>query len=181
VLRRSAGRAAPYARVKIVDENDGEVPRGTVGEIVAAGEHVMLGYWKQPEATAEAVRAGWMHTGDGGYMDERGYVYVVDRIKDMIISGGENVYSIEVENVVARHPAIAQVAVIGVPDEIWGERVHAVVTLAPGSALDLDELRDFCKQDIAGYKAPRSLEIVEQLPLSGAGKILKRTLRAQHQ
>jgi acyl-CoA synthetase (AMP-forming)/AMP-acid ligase II len=181
VLRRSAGRAAPYARVKIVDENGDEVPRGTVGEIVAAGDHVILGYWKQPEATAEAVRAGWMHTGDGGYMDERGYVYVVDRIKDMIISGGENVYSIEVENVVARHPAIAQVAVIGVPDEIWGERVHAVVTLAPGSALDLDELRDFCKQDIAGYKAPRSLEIVEQLPLSGAGKILKRTLRAQYQ
>jgi acyl-CoA synthetase (AMP-forming)/AMP-acid ligase II len=180
VLRRSAGRAAPYARVKIVDENGDEVPRGTVGEIVAAGDHVMLGYWKQPEATAEAVRAGWMHTGDGGYMDERGYVYVVDRIKDMIISGGENVYSIEVENVVARHPAIAQVAVIGVPDEIWGERVHAVVTLAPGSALDLDELRDFCKQEIAGYKAPRSLEIVEQLPLSGAGKILKRTLRAQY-
>jgi acyl-CoA synthetase (AMP-forming)/AMP-acid ligase II len=180
VLRRSAGRAAPYARVKIVDENGDEVPRGTVGEIVAAGDHVMVGYWKQPEATAEAVRAGWMHTGDGGYMDEGGYVYVVDRIKDMIISGGENVYSIEVENVVARHPAIAQVAVIGVPDEIWGERVHAVVTLAPGSALDLDELRDFCKQDIAGYKAPRSLEIVEQLPLSGAGKILKRTLRAQY-
>ncbi len=181
VLRRSAGRAAPYARVKIVDENGDEVPRGTVGEIVAAGEHVMLGYWKQPEATAEAVRAGWMHTGDGGYMDERGYVYVVDRIKDMIISGGENVYSIEVENVVAKHPAIAQVAVIGVPDEIWGERVHAVVTLAPGSALDLDELRDFCKQEIAGYKAPRSLEIVERLPMSGAGKILKRTLRAQYQ
>ena len=179
-LRRSAGRAAPYARVKIVDEHGEEVPRGTVGEIIAAGDHVMLGYWKQPEATAEAVRAGWMHTGDGGYMDERGYVYVVDRIKDMIISGGENVYSIEVENVVARHPAIAQVAVIGVPDEIWGERVHAVVTLAPGSALDLDELRDFCKQEIAGYKAPRSLEIVEQLPLSGAGKILKRTLRAQY-
>jgi acyl-CoA synthetase (AMP-forming)/AMP-acid ligase II len=181
VLRRSAGRAAPYARVKIVDENGDEVPRGTVGEIVAAGEHVMLGYWKQPEATAEAVRAGWMHTGDGGYMDEHGYVYVVDRIKDMIISGGENVYSIEVENVVAKHPAIAQVAVIGVPDEIWGERVHAVVALAPGSALDLDELRDFCKQEIAGYKAPRSLEIVERLPMSGAGKILKRTLRAQHQ
>ncbi len=181
VLRRSAGRAAPYARVKIVDENGDEVPRGTVGEIVAAGDHVMLGYWKQPGATAEAVRAGWMHTGDGGYMDERGYVYVVDRIKDMIISGGENVYSIEVENVVAKHPAIAQVAVIGVPDEIWGERVHAVVTLAPGSALDLAELRGFCKQEIAGYKAPRSLEIVERLPMSGAGKILKRTLRSQYQ
>jgi acyl-CoA synthetase (AMP-forming)/AMP-acid ligase II len=180
-LRRSAGRAAPYARVKIVDDRDVEVPRGTVGEVVAAGEHVMLGYWKQPEATAEAVRAGWMHTGDGGWMDERGYVYVVDRIKDMIISGGENVYSIEVENVIARHPAVAQVAVIGVPDDTWGERVHAVLTLAPGSSLDLDELRDFCKREIAGYKSPRSLEIVDQLPMSGAGKILKRTLRAQHQ
>jgi acyl-CoA synthetase (AMP-forming)/AMP-acid ligase II len=181
VLRRSAGRAAPYAEVKIVDDLDREVPRGTVGEIVAAGEHVMLGYWKQPEATAEAVRAGWMHTGDGGYMDERGYVYVVDRIKDMIISGGENVYSIEVENVIAKHPAVAQVAVIGMPDEVWGERVHAVVTLAPGAVLDLDDLRDFCKREIAGYKAPRSLEILDQLPLSGAGKILKRTLRAQRQ
>ena len=181
VLRRSAGRAAPYARVKIVDDRDVEVPRGVVGEIVAAGEHVMLGYWKQPGATAEAVRAGWMHTGDGGYMDDRGYVYVVDRIKDMIISGGENVYSIEVENVVAKHPAVAQVAVIGVPDDIWGERVHAVIALAPGSSLDLDELRDFCKQEIAGYKSPRSLEIVDRLPMSGAGKILKRTLRAEHQ
>jgi acyl-CoA synthetase (AMP-forming)/AMP-acid ligase II len=180
VLRRSAGRAAPYAQVKIVDDRDVEVPRGTVGEIVAAGEHVMLGYWKQPGATADAVRSGWMHTGDGGWMDERGYVYVVDRIKDMIISGGENVYSIEVENVIAKHPAVAQVAVIGVADDVWGERVHAVLTLAPGAALDLDELRDFCKQQIAGYKSPRSLEIVDQLPMSGAGKILKRTLRAQH-
>jgi acyl-CoA synthetase (AMP-forming)/AMP-acid ligase II len=180
VLRRSAGRAAPYARVKIVGPDDEEVPRGTVGEIIAAGDHVMLGYWKQPVATAEAVRDGWMHTGDGGYMDERGYVYVVDRIKDMIISGGENVYSIEVENVVAKHPAVAQVAVIGVPDDVWGERVHAVVTLTPGSALDLAELREFCKQEIAGYKAPRSLDVVAQLPLSGAGKVLKRTLREQH-
>jgi acyl-CoA synthetase (AMP-forming)/AMP-acid ligase II len=179
-LRRAAGRAAPYARVKIVDPDGAEVPRGTVGEIVAAGEHVMLGYWKQPEATAAAVRDGWMHTGDGGYMDERGYVYVVDRIKDMIISGGENVYSVEVENVVARHPAVAAVAVIGVADDTWGERVHAVVTLAPGTALDLAELREFCKRKIAGYKAPRSLEIVTALPMSAAGKILKRTLREQH-
>jgi acyl-CoA synthetase (AMP-forming)/AMP-acid ligase II len=120
-----------------------------------------------------------MHTGDGGYMDERGYVYVVDRIKDMIISGGENVYSIEVENVVAKHPAVAQVAVIGLPDQHWGERVHAVAALNPGAALDLDDLREFCKQEIAGYKAPRSLEIVTEFPLSGAGKILKRTLRDQ--
>jgi len=139
----------------------------------------MLGYWKQPEATAQAVRDGWMHTGDGGYMDERGYVFVADRIKDMIISGGENVYSIEVENVVARHPAVAQVAVIGVPDDTWGERVHAVVTVLPGATLDLAELREFCKREIAGYKAPRSLEVVDGLPMSAAGKVLKRTLREQ--
>ncbi|MFE7152868.1 long-chain-fatty-acid--CoA ligase [Streptomyces sp. NPDC057636] len=178
VLRRSAGRASPFARVRIVDPLDQEVPRGTVGEIVAAGDHVMLGYWKKPRETAEAVRDGWMHTGDGGYMDERGYVYVVDRIKDMIISGGENVYSTEVENAVARHPSVSQVAVIGVPDAQWGERVHAVVGLAPGAALTLDELRRFCKREIAGYKCPRSLEIVAQFPISAAGKILKRELRA---
>ncbi|MGW4872548.1 long-chain-fatty-acid--CoA ligase [Streptomyces chartreusis] len=177
VLRRSAGRAAPYARVRIVDPLDEEVPRGTVGEIVAAGDHVMLGYWKKPEETAEAVRDGWMHTGDGGYMDERGYVYVVDRIKDMIISGGENVYSVEVENAVAKHASVAQVAVIGVPDEQWGERVHAVVGLIPGATLTLGELREFCKQEIAGYKCPRSLEIVANFPMSAAGKILKRELR----
>jgi acyl-CoA synthetase (AMP-forming)/AMP-acid ligase II len=112
-------------------------------------------------------------------MDERGYVFVADRIKDMIISGGENVYSIEVENVVARHPAVAQVAVIGVPDDTWGERVHAVVTVAPGATLDLAELRAFCQREIAGYKAPRSLEVVDGFPMSAAGKVLKRTLREQ--
>ncbi len=178
VLRRSAGRATPYARVRIVDPFDEEVPRGTVGEVVVAGDHVMLGYWKKPAETAEAVRGGWMHTGDGGYMDERGYVYIVDRIKDMIVSGGENVYSIEVENVVAKHPAVAQVAVIGLPDERWGERVHAVVGLVPGATLTLEELREFCKREIAGYKCPRSLEVVTAFPMSAAGKILKLELRA---
>jgi len=177
VLRRSVGRAAPYAQVKIVDEKDTEVPPGAIGEITAAGEHVMLGYWKRPAETAEAVRDGWMHTGDVGYMDERGYVYVVDRLKDMIVSGGENVYSTEVENVVAKHPAVVQVAVIGLPDERWGERVHAVVTLVPDATLTLEELQDFCRKEIAGYKCPRSLERVDQFPMSGAGKILKRELR----
>ncbi|BBA97107.1 putative acyl-CoA synthetase [Actinacidiphila reveromycinica] len=178
VLRRSVGQAAPYARVRIVDEKGTEVPPGTIGEIVAAGDHVMLGYWKKPAETAEAVRDGWMHTGDVGYMDERGYVFVVDRLKDMIVSGGENVYSTEVENVVAKHPAVAQVAVIGLPDDRWGERVHAVVTLAPGATLTLEELSEFCRREIAGYKCPRSLESVDQFPMSGAGKILKRELRA---
>jgi len=179
-LRRSAGRAVPHAEVRIVDENDNEVPRGTVGEIVVRGGHVMLGYWNKPEETAAALIDGWMHTGDGGRMDERGYVFVVDRIKDMIVSGGENVYSAEVENAVAQHPAVAACAVIGVPDDEWGERVHAVVVLAPGGTIELDDLREHTKTLIAGYKAPRSFEVVEALPLSGAGKVLKRELRAKH-
>ncbi|MEW1865766.1 long-chain-fatty-acid--CoA ligase [Streptomyces sp. NBC_00669] len=178
VLRRSVGRAAPYARVRIVDEKGTEVPPGTIGEIVAAGDHVMLGYWKKPAETQEAVRDGWMHTGDVGYMDERGYVYIVDRLKDMIVSGGENVYSTEVENVVAKHPAVAQVAVIGLPDAKWGERVHAMVVLVPGATLTAEELQEFCKQEIAGYKCPRSVESVAQFPMSAAGKVLKRELRA---
>jgi acyl-CoA synthetase (AMP-forming)/AMP-acid ligase II len=179
-LRRSAGRAAPHAEVRIVDAEDHEVPRGTVGEVVSRGGHVMLGYWNRPEETAAAVRDGWMHTGDGGYMDERGYVFIVDRIKDMIVSGGENVYSAEVENALARHPAVASCAVIGVPDPEWGERVHAVVVLAPGASAEADELREHCARHIARYKAPRSVEFVDALPLSGAGKVLKRELRARH-
>jgi acyl-CoA synthetase (AMP-forming)/AMP-acid ligase II len=175
--RRSAGRAAPHAEVRVVDEDDCEVPRGTVGEVVCRGGHVMLGYWNQPEATAEALRGGWMHTGDGGYMDEAGYVYVVDRLKDMIVTGGENVYSVEVEKALAAHPAVASCAVIGVPDETLGERVHAVVVVTAGESTTPEELRDFCKQHIAGYKAPRSAEFVDALPLSGAGKVLKRELR----
>ena len=131
-LRRSAGRAAPHVEVRIVDPDGHEVPRGEVGEVVVRGDNVMLGYWNRPDDTAAAVRDGWMHTGDGGRMDENGYVFIVDRIKDMIITGGENVYSAEVENALAKHPAVAAVAVIGVPDPDWGERVHAVVVLLPG-------------------------------------------------
>jgi acyl-CoA synthetase (AMP-forming)/AMP-acid ligase II len=121
-----------------------------------------------------------MHTGDGGYLDDQGYLYVVDRIKDMIITGGENVYSAEVENAVARHRAVAQCAVIGLPDPDWGERVHAVVVLHPGATLPLAELREHTKTLIAGYKAPRSMEIAEALPISGTGKVLKRELRKKY-
>ncbi|KXF55842.1 fatty-acid--CoA ligase [Rhodococcus sp. SC4] len=179
-LRRSAGRAVPHAEVRIIDENDNEMPRGTVGEIVARGDHVMLGYWNKPEATAEAVRGGWMHTGDGGYMNDDGYVFIVDRIKDMIVTGGENVYSAEVENVLAKHPAVSACAVIGVPDERWGERVHAVMVIKPGQHASADDLREHCRTLIAGYKVPRSVEFVDALPMSGAGKILKRELRQPH-
>ncbi len=179
-LRRSAGRAAPHSEVRIVDEEDREVPRGTVGEIVCRGPHVMLGYWNRPEETLTALRGGWMHTGDGGRMDDEGYVYVVDRIKDMIVSGGENVYSVEVENALAKHPDVASCAVIGVPDDEWGERVHAVVVPAAGAAPSADALREHVKGLIAGYKAPRTVELRDALPISGAGKILKRELRAEH-
>lgn len=178
VRRTSAGKAAPHAEVRIVDPFDEEVPRGTVGEVVSRGDHVMLGYWNQPDATADAVCDGWMHTGDGGYMDDDGYVYIVDRMKDMIVTGGENVYSVEVEKALAQHPAVASCAVIGLPDETYGERVHAVVVPTEAGTVTEAELREFCKERIAGYKTPRTVEFRDALPLSGAGKILKRDLRA---
>ena len=175
---RSAGRAALGIEVKIVDADDRMVAPGTVGEIAVRGDNVMMGYWNRPEETAKAIVDGWMHTGDGGYMDEDGFVYVVDRIKDMIITGGENVYSTEVENVVAQHPAVLQCAVIGIPDPQWGETVHAVVVVKPGIVLDPADLIDFCKERIGGYKCPRSVQVrADALPMSGAGKILKRELR----
>lgn len=177
---RSAGRAAPHSEVRILDENDDEVPRGTVGEICSYGGHVMLGYWNKPTETAAAIRDGWMHSGDGGYMDDDGFVFVVDRMKDMIVTGGENVYSAEVEQAVALHPAVASSAVIGIPDPEWGEAVHAVVVLAPGATVTPEELREHCKAHIAGYKAPRSAEFVDALPVNGAGKVLKRDLRAPY-
>ncbi|WP_047309702.1 AMP-binding protein, partial [Rhodopseudomonas palustris] len=176
--QRAAGRATLGCEVRIVDAEDRTVPYGTVGEICVRGDNVMMGYWERPEETARALLGGWMHTGDGGYMDELGFVYVVDRVKDMIISGGENVYSVEVENAVAQHPAVAQCAVIGIPHEAWGEQVHAVVVTKAGATVTADELIAHCKALIAGYKCPRSVEITETpLPLSGAGKILKRELR----
>ena len=179
-LLRSAGRAAPHVEVRVVDAEGVERPRGAVGEIVVRGGNVMLGYWDKPAETAAALREGWMHTGDAGYLDEAGYLFVVDRIKDMIVTGGENVYSAEVENALARHPAVATCAVIAVPDTEWGERVHAVVVLVDGGHATADELREHCKQHIAGYKSPRSVTFVDALPVSGAGKILKRELRRTH-
>ena len=177
---RSAGRAAPHSEVRILGADDEEVPRGTVGEICSRGGHVMLGYWNKPEETAAAIRNGWMHSGDGGYMDDDGFVYVVDRIKDMIVTGGENVYSAEVEQAVALHPAVAACAVIGIPSDEWGESVHAVIVLAHGASVTPEEVREHCKERIAGYKAPRSAEFVDALPVNGAGKVLKRDLRAPY-
>ncbi|WP_169568822.1 long-chain-fatty-acid--CoA ligase [Sneathiella limimaris] len=175
---KSAGRAAYSVDVKIFDENDEEVPYGTVGQVCVQGDNVMLAYWNKPEQTAEALKGGWMHTGDGGYMDEQGFVYIVDRVKDMIISGGENVYSAEVENTIYQHEAVAECAVIGIPSEKWGEQVHAIVRLHEGMTATEQDLIDFAHTLIAGFKCPRSVDFTtDPLPLSGAGKILKTELR----
>ena len=178
---RGAGRPMPIAEIAIVDEADVPLPTGEVGEILVRGPGVMLGYWNQPDLTAETLRGGWMHTGDGGRLDEHGILYVVDRLKDMIVSGGENIFSAEVEGVLALHPGVAQVAVIGVPDARWGERVHAVVLPRPGADVSETALVAHCRERIAGYKCPRSMEFRDvSLPLSPAGKILKTELRAPY-
>jgi acyl-CoA synthetase (AMP-forming)/AMP-acid ligase II len=173
----SAGRAGICTEVKIVDVNGVEVPRGSTGEVIVRGPNVMQGYWKDPDATAAAVRDGWMHTGDGGYMTNDGFIYIVDRLKDMIITGGENVYSAEVENVVMSCKGVTGCAVIGIPDERWGETVHAIVTLSADCNLTSETLIAHCKVNLAHYKCPRSVDFVGALPLSGAGKVLKTMLR----
>ncbi len=175
--RKAAGRAAYGVDVKIVGDDRQELPRGVPGEIAVRGPQVMLGYWNKPEATAATVQDGWLFTGDGAYMDEDGFVYIVDRVKDMIISGGENIYSSEVENAVHQHPSVSECAVIGIPNEQWGESVHAVVVCKPGKTLTEAEVIEHCRTLIAGYKCPRSVEFREALPLSGAGKIMKGVLR----
>ena len=175
---RSAGRALPATELKIVDEQGHELPRGEVGEVVVRSPNVMLGYWGREEATREALRDGWLHTGDAAYMDADGFIFISDRLKDMIISGGENVYSTEVENAMYQHAEVAQCAVIGVPDDKWGERVHAIVVPRPGTHPDPADLIAHCRQLIADYKCPRSISFREEaLPLSGAGKVLKTELR----
>lgn len=174
---RSAGRAAAICEVRIVDADSQEVPLGTIGEVAVRGPGVMLGYWNKPELTAAAVRNGWMHTGDGAYMDEEGFIFIVDRLKDMIVSGGENVYSAEVENALSQHPAVAASAIIGIPSEQWGESVHAEVVLKPDASVTAEQLKEHCHGLIAGYKCPRSVAFREAMPVSGAGKILKTELR----
>ena len=173
----SAGRAAYCTEVKIADENDNEVPRGSIGEIIVRGPNVMQGYWKRPKETADALRGGWLHTGDAAYMDDDGFVFIVDRLKDMIISGGENIYSTEVENAITQHAAVATCAVIGIPSEQWGETVHAVIVLKAGATTTDEQIIAFCRTLIAGYKCPRSVEFRDALPISGAGKLLKTALR----
>lgn len=171
------GRAYCCAEIAIHDPDGKPVPNGEVGEVVVRGPQVMLGYWNRPEETAAAFRDGWYRTGDAARMDDEGYITVVDRLKDMIITGGENVYSAEVENALSRHPGVAACAVIGVPSEQWGEAVHAVVVPRAGASLDAAALREHCRTLIAGYKVPKSVEFRAELPLSRVGKVMKSALR----
>ena len=176
------GYAMPGSELRVVDANDHDVPHDgkSVGEVVARGDGVMMGYWNQPESTAQVLRNGWLHTGDLATMDENGYLLIVDRKKDIIISGGENISSLEVEKAFAAHPSVYEVAVIPVPHEKWGEAPKALVVLKPGAAATEQELLDFCASLIAHYKCPRSVEFLPALPKTGTGKILKRELREKY-
>jgi fatty-acyl-CoA synthase len=176
-LLLSAGRPLLGTEVRIVDENDAPVPNGTIGEVAVRGPQLMRGYWNLPEPSAEALRGGWMHTGDAGILDDEGFLYIQDRVKDMIVSGGENVYPREVEDVLFQHPAVADVAVIGVPDEKWGEAVKAIVVLKAGETVDAETLLAHCKGRLGGYKRPRSVDFIDALPRNPSGKVLKKDLR----
>ena len=174
---RSAGRPVPGVVLSIRDDDGNEVKRGETGEVWARAGNYMREYWNKHEATEEVFRGGWYHTGDAGFLDDGNYLFLVDRVKDMIVTGGENVYSTEVESAISRHEAVAQVAVIGIPHEVWGEQVHAIVVLHPGAEASEDEIREFAREHIAGYKVPKSVEFrTDPLPLSGALKVLKREL-----
>jgi acyl-CoA synthetase (AMP-forming)/AMP-acid ligase II len=174
----SCGRPGFGAEMKVVDADGDEVPRGDIGEVVYRGVATMKGYWKRPIETAATVRGGWLHTGDAGLEDEEGLYYLKDRMNDLIISGGENVYPAEVESVLAQHPAVRDVAVIGVPDQRWGEAVKAIVVLEPGAELPMSEFISWSQDKLAGYKRPQSAEVVDELPRNPSGKILKRQLRS---
>jgi long-chain acyl-CoA synthetase len=178
-LMRSAGKPYPWVEMKAVDPATGEDCKpGAVGEIWIRSVQNSPGYWRKPADTAAAFDAdGWLHTGDAGYSDEEGYLFLTDRIKDMIVTGAENVYPIEVESALSEHPDVADVAVIGVPDDKWGETVKAVVVRRPGSDLSEESLIEWSKDRVAGFKRPRSVDFVDELPRNPSGKLLKRVLR----
>ena len=173
----STGIERTDVEVKIFNAKDEELPSGEIGEVVTRSELVMKGYWRNPEATAATIKNGWLHTGDIGYMDEKGYLFLMDRSKDMVITGGENVYPREIEDVLQTHPAVHEVSVFGIPDPKWGEAIKAVVALNPEKTATEKELIDFCKDNLAGYKKPKSVDFVDELPKNNYGKILKRVLR----
>lgn len=176
-LLGSAGQPAGSNRIRIVDDDLVAVPTGEVGEIVVAGDQVMVGYWRRPDVTAETVVDGWLRTGDLGRFDAEGNLFVVDRKKDVIVSGGENVSSREVEDAIGTHPSVSASAVVGAPHEKWGEAVTAFVVPAPGASLDADELIAHVRARLAGYKSPREVHVVDELPVNANGKIDKKELR----
>lgn len=177
----SCGKPVKGVDVRVVKEDGSDVKPGEVGEIIARGPNIMLGYWKRPEDTEDVLRDGWLHTGDLATVDEDGYIYLVDRKKDMIVTGGENVYSTEVEAVLYAHPAVKEAAVISIPDPDWGEAVHACVALRDGKPATEEEITEFCRERLANYKVPRSIEFIEgELPKGGTGKILKKQLRERY-
>lgn len=175
----SIGRPVSFVDFRILDESDQDVPVGEVGELCLRGPSIFIGYWQKPEATAEAIRDGWFHTGDMARVDEQGFHTLVDRKKDMVITGGENVYPVEVERVLHEHPDVVECAVVGVPDEEWGESILAVVVLSGESDLDEDGIIAWTRERIARYKVPRRVELVEELPRNATGKVLKRELRVR--
>lgn len=177
--RGSAGKPLFFVDIDIVDEDKMEVPQGEIGEIVIKGPNVFKGYWNMPEETEQVIRYGWLHTGDLGYLDNEGYLYVTDRKGDMIISGGENIYPVEVENVLGTHPKVEEVAVVGMPDEKWGEAPLAIVVKKTEEDLAEDELVEFCRDKLARFKTPKKVVFIDSLPRNSAGKVLKRKLRAQ--
>ncbi len=176
-LLASAGKAGLCSEVTVVDDNDERAAPGQIGEVCVRGKHVMTGYWKNPELTGIALEGGWYHTGDLGYLDERGYLFLTDRKSDMIISGGENVYPTEVENVIYTHPAVAECSVVGTPDERWGEMVHAVIVVRDGAQVSPEEIIEHCRQALAGYKSPKKVTFLEVLPKTAIGKISRKDIK----
>jgi acyl-CoA synthetase (AMP-forming)/AMP-acid ligase II len=176
----SCGQPCLGVHIRIVDENDNDLPVGQIGEIIVASDRLMQEFWQKPEDTLEALRDGWLRTGDMGYYDDKGFIYIADRKKDMIVTGGENVFPREVEEILYQHPAVNEAAVIGIPDPYWVEKVHALVVLNAGTDIDAEGLIDFIKQRIAGYKVPKGIEFVSSLPKSPQGKILKKEIRLKY-
>ncbi len=181
-LLRSCGKPYPWVEVRLVDQDTGlDVPDGTVGELWTRSPQNMKGYWANDEATNATIDSdGWLRTGDAGYRDENGFLFLHDRVKDMIVTGGENVYPAEVENVLAKHPDVADVAVVGVPDERWGEAVKAVVVKRDGSDVTDKDLITFAREHLAGYKLPKTVDFTDVLPRNPSGKLLKREIRAPY-
>ncbi|MBS3921138.1 MAG: long-chain fatty acid--CoA ligase [Deltaproteobacteria bacterium] len=178
--KECVGPAVPFLEVRIVDDQDRDLPMGEVGEVICRGPNVMKGYYKDEEATREALRGGWLHTGDLARIDEEGFIYIVDRKKDMIVSGGENIYPREVEEILYSHPRIDDAAIIGIPDPLWGESVRAVIVLKRGEMMTEEEVIEYCKSHLASYKKPKSVEFVESLPRNPSGKVLKTILRERY-